>query len=123
MTDLPDTSATPERGSVGKEVFDRVEALLSQEPGLSRSAAFERIGAEIGKAPGTVAASYYRVARSSGTTTRPARVTASGEAKALGDNLRDAVNAIITYLNRKEAEVEKLHDELERLNQIRSLLK
>lgn len=122
MTESPSTPPSPERGSVGKEVFDRVEALLASQPGLSRSAAFERVGTELDKAPGTIAASYYRVARASGTGTRSTR-GASGEAKALGDNLRDAVNAIISYLNKQETEVNKLRDELERLDQIRSLLK
>jgi hypothetical protein len=51
-------------GSVGRETFERVEALVKQ--GKNKSEAFKQIAADTGKNVGTVAANYYRVARPSG---------------------------------------------------------
>jgi hypothetical protein len=51
-------------GSVGKATFKQVEALLKQ--GKNKTEAFKQIAADTGKNSGTVAANYYRVARTSG---------------------------------------------------------
>jgi hypothetical protein len=51
-------------GSVGRETFEQVEALLKQ--GKNKSEAFKQIADDTGKNSGTVAANYYRVARASG---------------------------------------------------------
>jgi hypothetical protein len=55
----------PRDGSVGKETFDQVEALLKQ--GKSKSEAFAQVASDSGKNAGTVSANYYRVARVNGT--------------------------------------------------------
>jgi hypothetical protein len=55
----------PRDGSVGKETFDQVEALLKQ--GKSKSEAFAQVASDSGKNAGTVSANYYRVARANGT--------------------------------------------------------
>jgi hypothetical protein len=52
-------------GSVGRETFAAVEALVRQ--GKTKSEAFKQIAEDTGKNSGTVAAAYYRVARSNGT--------------------------------------------------------
>src|SRR4051812_6908212 len=66
MTDarLAKGAKVPRDGSVGKETFDQVEALVKQ--GKSKSDAFKQIASDSGRNVGTVSANYYRVARSSG---------------------------------------------------------
>ena len=51
-------------GSIGRDTFERVDALLRQ--GKNKTEAFKQIGDDTGKKSGTVAANYYRVARASG---------------------------------------------------------
>jgi hypothetical protein len=51
-------------GSVGRDTFERVEALLRQDK--NKTEAFKQVADDTGKNSGTVAANYYRVARSSG---------------------------------------------------------
>ena len=58
------------RGSVGNEIFDQVEALMSQE-GLTRTQAFQRLSETSGRRAGTVAANYYRLARKRGAALQP----------------------------------------------------
>jgi len=48
-------------GSIGRETFERVEALLKE--GRNKKQAFSQVAAETGKNSGTVSANYYRVAR------------------------------------------------------------
>lgn len=51
-------------GSVGRETFEQVEALLKQ--GKNKTEAFKLIAEDTGKNSGTVAANYYRGARANG---------------------------------------------------------
>ncbi len=61
-----DASARRTRdGSVGRETFAAVEALVKQ--GKNKSEAFKQIAEDTGKNSGTVATAYYRVTRSNGT--------------------------------------------------------
>lgn len=66
-------SARPARGSVGKETYEAVERLVSG--GTKKMAAFEQVASESGRSPGTVAATYYRVARQQGAPARRASDT------------------------------------------------
>jgi hypothetical protein len=50
-------------GSVGRETFERVEALLAE--GKNKTQAIAQVASEMGKNSGTVSANYYRVARAS----------------------------------------------------------
>src|SRR5690349_4045852 len=54
----------PRDGSVGKETFEKVEALMKE--GKSKTEAFAQVASETGKNAGTVSANYYRVARANG---------------------------------------------------------
>lgn len=68
-------------GSVGRETFEQVEALVKQ--GKSKAEAFKQIAQDTGKNVGTVGASYYRVVRASGGVTPPkARAKASPSTRA-----------------------------------------
>jgi hypothetical protein len=65
-------SATPKQtrdGSVGRETFAAVEALVQE--GSSKTDAFKTVGASTKRSAGTVAATYYRVARSEGAVKQP----------------------------------------------------
>jgi hypothetical protein len=67
---MSDEQTNGGRGSVGNEIFDQVEALMSQE-GLTRTQAFQRLSETSGRRAGTVAANYYRVARKRGAALQP----------------------------------------------------
>ena len=52
----------PRKASIGPAVYQRVNELATE--GKSRTEAFEQVGQERGMNAGTVAANYYRTARS-----------------------------------------------------------
>lgn len=58
------TAGSRRDGSVGRVMFQRVEALVKE--GTSKSGAFKLVAAETGKNVGAVSANYYRIARASG---------------------------------------------------------
>jgi hypothetical protein len=51
----------PRKATIGPAVFERVNQLVSE--GKSRTEAFTQIAQERGSRPGTIAANYYRTAR------------------------------------------------------------
>jgi len=69
----------PRKATIGPAVFARVNELVGE--GKSRTEAFAAVATERGQRPGTVAANYYRIARtqgaSSGTRRRSARKTST----------------------------------------------
>jgi len=58
----------PRKATIGPAVYERVNALVAE--GKSRTEAFAQVGQERGQRPGTVAANYYRTARSQAQTRR-----------------------------------------------------
>jgi methyl-accepting chemotaxis protein len=130
----------PRDGSIGKETFDQVEALLKQ--GRSKTEAFAQIASDSGKNAGTVAANYYRVARANGSVkprrrrrkaTTPARATTAtasrrarqssngnGEIDRLTADLVSNVQALAKAMQAQSQEVSDLR---QRLDGVRSLLK
>jgi hypothetical protein len=54
----------PRKATIGPAVYQRVNELVAE--GKSRTEAFAQVGQERGQRPGTVAANYYRTARSEG---------------------------------------------------------
>jgi hypothetical protein len=54
--------------TIGPEIYERVNVLVAE--GKTRTQAFDVVGKERKSRPGTVAANYYRVARSQGQTGR-----------------------------------------------------
>jgi hypothetical protein len=63
----------PRTATIGPAVYQRVNELVAE--GKTRTEAFAQVGQERGQQPGTVAANYYRAARSQGTT-KPRRARA-----------------------------------------------
>src|SRR5437764_185968 len=56
----------PRTATIGPDIYEHVNALMAE--GKSRTEAFQQVGEDRGSRPGTVAANYYRVARSQGQT-------------------------------------------------------
>jgi hypothetical protein len=73
----------PRTGEIGEQIFVQVEKLVSEEA-LKRHEAFQRISQESGRRAGTVAANYYRVARTRGGGSVRRRTPASQSTAASG---------------------------------------
>ena len=58
----------PRTATIGPAIYQRVNELVGE--GKTRTEAFAQVGQERGQPPGTVAANYYRTARSQGSTAR-----------------------------------------------------
>ena len=112
-----------ERGSVGKQIFAQVEQLTAT--GMNKLAAFKRISEASGRAVGTVAANYYRLARQKGT---PLRARRRGRPPGLppgsgGPARIGAAIKVIQDLLRQQAEtIDRLQRENARFAEIRRLL-
>lgn len=114
------------RGSVGNEIFERVEQLVNNE-NMRRTDAFKQISSETGRREGTVAANYYRVARQRGADLAP-RVRRGGASKA-GDSVDaalkraiEAVEALALVARAQEDELEALRGQRDQLNRLRRML-
>jgi hypothetical protein len=121
-------------GSVGKETFEQVEALVKQ--GKSKSEAFAQVASDTGRNTGTVSANYYRVARANGVVkprrrpstkatsrtprTRTPRTTSRGgpsHIDRLAADLVKSVTALADAIKSQEAEVASLRNRLEGVRQ------
>jgi hypothetical protein len=122
------------RGSVGAEIFDEVERLVSDE-GINRSEAFQRISERTGRRPGTVAANYYRIARQRGAPLRPrrrrgtsgsagrGRRRAGGDVQAALTQASAALDQLGALARRQEQEIARLRDEVAGYAEIKRLAK
>lgn len=117
------TKVVTERGSIGRQVFDQVEQLTAQGS-MTRLAAFKQIGAASGRAPGTVAANYYRIARQRGVPLQSRRPRGpSGTAQAGLSRIRGALQAVASALRAQEAELAELRSQSAAFQKLRRLLK
>jgi hypothetical protein len=120
----------PRKATIGPAVFERVNQLVSE--GKSRTEAFTQIAQERGSRPGTIAANYYRTARSQSSTgtrrrsTRGRRTTASSApaaAAAPRSTARAGDGDISALANQISSLVQQLvHQVQERDQRIRDLL-
>jgi methyl-accepting chemotaxis protein len=120
----------PRNGSVGKETYEQVEALVKQ--GKSKTEAFAQISSETGRNIGTVSANYYRVSRANGTVKPRRRRLASTRATSrthrtgtktvrggtsdidrLAADLVKSVTALADAVRSQEAEVASLRTRIE----------
>lgn len=112
-----------EYGTIGRQIFEQVEELTAGGA-LNRLAAFKQISEASGRALGTVAANYYRVARQKGAplhARRPGRPPgASGNAPA---RISSALQLIAAALRAQEAELAKLRAQSAAFEKLRRLLK
>ena len=123
-------------GSVGKETFEQVEALVKQ--GKSKSEAFAQVASDTGRNTGTVSANYYRVARANGVVkprrrrrpstkatsrtprTRTPRTASRGgpsHIDRLAADLVKSVTALADAIKSQQAEVASLRNRLEGVRQ------
>jgi hypothetical protein len=122
-------------GSVGRDTFQQVEALLKQ--GKNKTEAFKQVAADTGKNRGTVAANYYRLARANGAVRQPQTVRAkpgpttakrsrqsnsrSGNDRSLDQIVGQvvaAVQALTEAVKAQDAEVRELRGRLERARRL-----
>ncbi len=122
------------RGSVGNEIFDQVESLMSQE-GLTRTQAFQRLSETSGRRAGTVAANYYRVARKRGAALQPRKPRAkrttgtgrrgprrggSSNAEAALARASEAIQELATVVRDQQKELTALREQADQIERLRS---
>lgn len=128
------------RGSIGTEIFEEVEAMVSAER-ITRSEAFKRISMRTGRREGTVAANYYRIARKTGAPLLPRgrRATAQnasaagrgrgrraassggGDLTAALARVSAALDELQAAVRRQDAEMARLREENARFDEIRRI--
>lgn len=129
---MSDDARPTGRGQIGVEIFEQVEKMVAEDK-ITRSEAFQRLSESTGRRAGTVAANYYRVARSRGVTT-PRRRRGSGRARGRaavrGGDVQAALNRVSAALDelsaavrRQDQELGRLRDENASYDQIRRLMK
>ncbi len=121
---MSDTEHTAERGKIGEQIFEQVEALVGAEH-ITRTEAFQRIAVQRGSRAGTVAANYYRIARLKGDGVLRTR----GRKKATGNDVEAAIERATTALNelgelvRAQArELDRLSEKVQQIEKLRALL-
>jgi hypothetical protein len=116
------------RGRIGVEIYEQVEQLV-REHNISRTEAFQRLSDETGRRAGTVAATYYRIARQrgGGRPRRPARATAArrgrrragGDAEAALTAAQQALEELAAVVRRQDTELTQLREQTEQLRELR----
>jgi hypothetical protein len=117
-------------GTLAAQTHAAVEDLVRAQ-GLTKTQAFERLGAESGRRPATVAAAYYRAARNAA-----ARAGSRGPGRRAGTRARQsgggaigaletasaALQELVELVRRQEQELAQLRAESERYGEIRAIL-
>ncbi len=125
----------PRDGSIGKETFEQVEAIVRQ--GKSKTEAFAQIASDTGRNTGTVSANYYRVARANGVVKSGRRASTKATSRTprtrtqrttprrgpshidrLAADLVKSVTALADAIKSQEAEVALLRGRLEGVRQV-----
>jgi hypothetical protein len=119
----------PRKATIGPAVYERVNELVSD--GKSRTEAFAQIAQERSSRPGTIAANYYRTARSQGTsggrrrsttrarrssapTSRPSTTTRSaarvqdGDIGRLANQISDLVQQLVRQVQERDQRIREL---------------
>ena len=113
-----------QRGAIGQQIFAQVEQLTA-DGAMKRLAAFKQIAAATGRAEGTVAANYYRIARQKGTPLqkrRRGRPPGSGAAMS-ASRAAAALQVIAAAFRAQEQELARLRSDLAAFEKVRRLLK
>jgi len=112
-----------QRGAVGQQIFQQVEQLTSGGA-MNKLAAFKQIAGASGRALGTVAANYYRVARQKGA---PLRKRRRGRPPGSGAGMSTsrvtaALQLVASALRAQEEELAKLRSQVAAFEKVRQLL-
>ncbi len=113
-----------QRGAIGQQIFQQVEQLTAGGA-MNRLAAFKQISESSGRALGTVAANYYRLARQKGAPLRarkrgrpPGSAGGSATARATA-----ALQVIVSALRAQEQELRKLRSDHAAFEKLRQMLR
>lgn len=106
-------------GTIGKQIFAQVEELTANG-GMTRLAAFKQIAEASGRALGTVAANYYRIARQKGT---PLRSRRSRSAASGASRISDVLRLVQQVLQQQAEEIQRLRKETAQFVALRRLLR
>jgi hypothetical protein len=119
----------PRKATIGPAVYERVNELVSD--GKSRTEAFAQIAQERSSRPGTIAANYYRTARSQGasggrrratrarrssaprsrsssTATRQAARVQDGDIGKLANQISDLVQQLVRQVQERDQRIREL---------------
>jgi hypothetical protein len=119
----------PRKATIGPAVYERVNELVSD--GKSRTEAFAQIAQERSSRPGTIAANYYRTARSQGasngrrrttrarrssaprprastTTSRQAARVQDGDIGQLANQISDLVQQLVRQVQERDQRIREL---------------
>jgi len=118
----------PRKATIGPAVYERVNELVAD--GKSRTEAFAQIAQERSSRPGTIAANYYRTARSQGasggrrrttrarrssaptsrasTTTRSAARVQDGDIGKLANQISDLVQQLVRQVQERDQRIREL---------------
>jgi hypothetical protein len=117
----------PRKATIGPAVYERVNQLVGE--GKTRTEAFTQIAGERSSRPGTIAANYYRTARSqssssgrrratrtrrTSTAARPAAAAASasraadGDIGALATQISDLVQQLVAQVQERDRRLREL---------------
>jgi hypothetical protein len=127
-------STNEERGNVGQQIYAEVNRIIDAE-GISKQDAFKRVGEAQGRQTGTVAANYYRVARSEGSDRGasrsrrpPARPGGRGRRRTGSDTgaaitaLRGALDELGRAIREQDREIARLQEENAQFGELRTLI-
>lgn len=113
------------RGEVGPEIFAQIEKMVAAEK-IGRTEAFRRLAQKSGRQAGTVAANYYRVARSKGAKLAPRRRRIAGgragSANAVVQRAAAALEEVGAVIRKLEEQILQLRRENQRMAAIRRLV-
>jgi hypothetical protein len=121
----------PRKATIGPAVYERVNELVGE--GRSRTEAFAQIAQERSSRPGTIAANYYRTARSQGAsgagrrrstrtrrssaarpratsaaTRRSARIEGDGDIGQLANQISDLVQQLVRQVQERDQRIREL---------------
>lgn len=105
------------RGQTGPAIVAEVDRLVATE-GITKNEAFKRIAESMGRSPGTVSVTYYRI-------TGKAKRSGTGAAVVQGASVRSlkrALDDLGKFLLAQQRELEELRKESAKFRAIRRLL-
>lgn len=114
-------------GTLGKETFAQIEKMIGEEK-IKRSEAFKRLAQQSGRSVGTIATSYYRIARAAGVPLRKrgrraaARRAAVPRGGGAGGDLMRAFEAVARLVRDQQKELARLRAENQKYGALRKIL-
>jgi hypothetical protein len=108
-------------GTLGKETFTQVEKMIADDK-IKRAEAFKRLAQQTGRSAGTIATSYYRIARAAGVPLRKGRGAAPRRAAVGGGGVLRAFEAVARLVRDQQKELARLRAENQKYSALRKIL-